>query len=177
MNTFNVDLYENFLTKKESKFLFEFFENLNWKKDKKRESKTFGDENLEYVIHWFGKTTVRKAIIWPKEILEIKSRLEEFAKEKFTVLVVQRYPDGKSRINPHRDKEMTRGTTICGISLGATRTLRLEKGENYADLELKTGSLYMLKPPTNDYWSHAILKDDSKDVRISLTFRNYSSKK
>jgi alkylated DNA repair dioxygenase AlkB len=41
---------------------------------------------------------------------------------------------------------------------------------------LPSGSMYIFRAPTNDHWSHSILKDDTLFLpRISMTFRNYTS--
>lgn len=60
---------------------------------------------------------------------------------------------------------------ICGISIGQTRTLSMYKYNNILNQPLKNGSLYLLLPPTNNFYSHAIEKDDSIGLRYSLTFR------
>jgi alkylated DNA repair dioxygenase AlkB len=106
--------------------------------------------------------------------------VEKMVDEKFNVCVVQRYPNGSYGINPHKDKEMIIGTTICGISFGAKRKLRLHSPKymklDNIELDLEHGSLYVLKSPTNTYWSHEIVKDKNiNKPRISLTFRNYST--
>ncbi len=40
---------------------------------------------------------------------------------------------------------------------------------------LENGSLCVIQPPTNDFFTHSIKKDESKNVRLSLTFRNYKT--
>ena len=70
---------------------------------------------------------------------------------------------------------MTKGTTICGVSVGVNRTLSIN-GKYNIELSLTSGSMYVFNPPTNDYNTHSICKDNTKGSRISLTFRNYSNK-
>ena len=88
----------------------------------------------------------------------------------FNVCVIQQYPNGKYGIQKHRDKEMN--GMICGISVGQTRTLSMYKyNTNVLNQPLNNGSLYLILPPTNDFFLHAIEKDSSRGVRYSLTFR------
>src|SRR3989338_8052202 len=102
-----------------------------------------------------GKTFTRDTVQWDPVIKSIKNNLENFIDEKFTVCVLQKYKHGNIGIKPHRDKEMKKGTIICGLSVGETRTLTVAGGNK------------------NDYWSHSIEKDSTKNVRYSATFRNY----
>jgi alkylated DNA repair dioxygenase AlkB len=62
---------------------------------------------------------------WTEELNFIKERVEAITKNKYSIYVMQRYPYGNIGINPHRDKEMVPGTTICGVSLGQTRVLTM----------------------------------------------------
>lgn len=178
-STLNLEYYENFLSEEDASDAYDIIENnIEWgkSKDRKRLNMTFGDEGLTYKIVWYGKTTYRKTIDWKKlpVLLDIKNKVEEMTSEQYNICVVQRYPNGNIGINPHRDREMKEGTTICGISLGQERILNMSRNENSIDIPLKNGSMYVFNPPTNDYWAHSIKKDKSKKPRISLTFRNYA---
>jgi alkylated DNA repair dioxygenase AlkB len=102
---------------------------------------------------------------------KLRDIVQKLTSSEYTYCVVQYYPSGKVGINPHKDKEMIPGSTICGLSVGQNRTLRMSRNGKNIDLDLLSGSLYVLYPPTNDYWTHSILKDDSIHPRISLTFR------
>lgn len=177
---FNVDFYKNFLTPEEAEFAFKTLEKeVKWSSKitpGRRVNQTYGDDGLVYEIHWFNKITKRKAQPWSDiSILEaIRDRAQEVTGEKYNICVIQRYPSGKVGIKPHRDKEMTKGTTICGLSIGETRVLTVS-GKTSIKLPLTPGSLYVFNPPTNSYNTHSIEKDDTKGARISLTFRNYST--
>ena len=69
------------------------------------------------------------------------------------------------------------GTSIYGLSLGATRKLTmLRYNQEPFYLPLEHNSLYILRPPTNTYWKHCIPKQVKiKESRFSLTFRNYTA--
>jgi hypothetical protein len=58
---------------------------------------------------------------------EVLQRAAIIAQETFTVCIIQVYHTGKTGIDPHRDKEMVRGTMIAGVSLGAERRLHMSR--------------------------------------------------
>lgn len=172
-----VDFFMEYLSKKEADDLYHILETcLEWKKGNRRQKYTYGDEGLEYVI-WFSNGIGRyKAIPWIKLpiLLSLKARLEKLVHQTFTTCVVQRYPSGKTRIKPHQDKEMKPGTIIVGLSVGAMRYLRLSRLDIEYNIDLPHGSVYIFRPPTNDWWAHSIPEDESVTTpRYSLTFRNY----
>ncbi len=173
---FNVQFHPTFMAKTDASDLYTALLPL-FAGDKRavtrRTSRTFGDPGLKYVINWYGTTTTREAVEWTPELLKVKSDLENVTGDKYNVCVIQWYPNGRAFIAPHKDREMTRGTTIAGLSLGQTRTLALSRGTKVHKFGLLSGSLYILNPPTNDSWAHSIEKDESTRPRISLTFRNY----
>lgn len=139
----------------------------------RRANRTFGDSGLVYIVKFRDNEIRRPTLPWREDLLGIKKRIEALTGDVYNICVVQRYPTGKIGISPHRDKEMKRGTTIAGVSLGETRTLTMSRGWKKHELVLTPGSLYIMHPPTNDTWAHSIEKDESKRVRLSLTFRNY----
>ena len=197
---FDVEYLPSFLTKEEADALYQHTEHeVDWVRspsfDNKRSSFVYGDKDLTYEVKFGGyfdkKTqkyreewiTERRATEWslfPSDALRsIKERLEKKSKHIYNFCVIQRYPHGGVGINRHADKEMVEGSTITGLSLGSKRVIRftpspLLKKYNMDPFELALdhGSVYMMKPPTNQYWMHEITKDDSTEPRLSLTFRN-----
>jgi alkylated DNA repair dioxygenase AlkB len=111
-------------------------------------------------------------------------------------VLIQHYLDGMGYISPHSDKtlDITRGTSIVGLSLGATRSIILQSkrrdeqgGLRTQVLELPHGSLFVLGWDTNQEFQHGIrqdkraehdmqaheLRDDTQ--RISLTMRSVAT--
>jgi alkylated DNA repair dioxygenase AlkB len=170
---FHVAYQDQWLEPSEADQLFQTINNLYKPLKSKRQGILFGD--CPYSVTYGGKTTITTPEPFPPYLIKIKERLENETSTKFNICAVQRYPSGKIGINPHRDKEMTKNTIIAGISLGETRNLTFHRWQTPAlfTLTLNHGSLYMMLPPTNDYFAHCIPKDVSEGVRISLTFRNY----
>lgn len=176
-----LDFYPSFIPEDTAQSLYQvLIEHANWQRtlsDKRRTKALYGDEGLIYNINWYGKTSSRDVTPWSNlPILEtLKDVLNDVTNESYTICAIQYYPNGSVGINPHRDREMVEGTTIAGISLGSTRTLRLSRGRKELEISLPPGSLYIFRPPTNDYWAHSITKDNTDSPRISLTYRNYVS--
>lgn len=172
-----IDFYENFLSEKEAAVLLKELAMIISPTGNKRMCKLFGDSDVVYNVTYFGKTMTKVVYPWIKILSDIRDRITKETGQKYTVCVIQMYPNGKVGIKPHRDKEMVPGTMICGLSIGSTRTLSMTKGfykEKEVEVRLNSGSLYILRPPTNDHWAHCIQPDyGDKGVRYSLTFRNY----
>lgn len=180
----DIDFYEKFITEDEANKLYEEIErNCKWKSEftkTKRASQAYGDKGIVYNVSIWDKTIETRLISWDKLkcLIPIRDKISKVTGQIFNVCYIQRYPCGRVGINPHRDKEMTPGTYICGLSLGEERTLSMMKFYKdivkKTDIKLPNGSLYIMKPPTNQYWTHCIEKDKTKNARISLTFRNYN---
>jgi alkylated DNA repair dioxygenase AlkB len=151
----------------------------------RRANAMYGDDGLVYRLEFGGyggrprSVVERPALPWREQpvIAHLRDLVSAAVDVRFNCCVVQRYPHGRVGIAPHRDKEM-RGATIACLSFGATRELVLHPPRYARDAQarrfsLPAGSLYVLRPPTNDHWMHEIAKDASvRGSRVSLTFRN-----
>ena len=114
-------------------------------------------------------------------IKNIKHKVELFTRQQFNFVLINRYADGNQMIHHHQDdeRELGKDPTIVGVSLGAERDVQFKpyhfipaKIPGKINLELGNGSIFVMLPPTNDFWSHSIPKRaDVKTPRISLTFR------
>lgn len=109
---------------------------------------------------------------WLDCLLPAKMIVEQLTKVCYSRCVVQYYPNGTVGIRPHRDKELPPNSTISGLSLGQTRHLVMQRSGKRINIPLVPGSLYVMNPPTNDYWTHCIETDQTIAPRLSLTFRN-----
>lgn len=180
----NIDFHPQFLSEEKAEEAFKILEKrVPWSNlitQNHRVNQNYGDDGLKYVVKIKDKEIHRVCRPWKEQpiLQEIKESLEKTTGVTYNYCVVQRYPSGKVGINPHRDKEMKKGSLIAGISLGVTRKLCMipptwnQKDKGAVEFELNAGSLYVLKPPTNDHWQHSIERDATvKGVRISLTFR------
>jgi alkylated DNA repair dioxygenase AlkB len=171
----NVTLDEQYLTKELADQLFACCDTLFYNYDTIRQCKLFGVKDLIYTTVYQGKTSYAEATSWDQftELLIVKEQLESTAGKSFNFCAIMRYANETIVIKKHRDKEIPKGESICGISLGATRRMLLSTIQgNTKELVLTHGSLYQLLPPTNDFWLHEILPESyTTGVRYSLTFR------
>jgi alpha-ketoglutarate-dependent dioxygenase alkB family protein 2 len=176
----DIQIYTCFLSINEADQLFQQLKNqVQWPKplpSYRRINATYGDLGLVYIIKFPNGTVYRKAIPWETlpVIIPYRDRITKLIGHSVDTCVIQWYPFGRIGIKPHRDKEMVHGTSICGISLGSTRKLEVSNGHITHEISCNHGSLYILNPPTNDYYTHSIpVESEISDPRISLTFRNY----
>lgn len=136
----------------------------------KRTKRNYGVKGTSYTVVFRGKPVTYTVEDWDGFPLlkELATRINE----GHNYCVVQYYPNGRVGIPAHRDKEMAAGTTITGVSLGAERCLELTRYnlQPYRQL-LASGSRYDLKPPTNDFYAHAITPAENSGERWSLTYR------
>jgi hypothetical protein len=175
-NELDVNYYPKLLDDNTCSLLYNYFLRI-FKDQSRRSSIVFGDEGLIYSVINRENETNTLAVPWSTfpGLIAIKELIETITQQKYTICIVQSYPNGKIGINPHRDKEMVSGTRIAGLSIGAERTISFTRdNESTINIKLENGSLYIMNPPTNQKWLHSIVKDHTiKDTRFSLTFRDY----
>ena len=104
--------------------------------------------------------------------------------------LINKYRNGDDYISPHRDSKLSFGDKpiIAILSIGQERTLRFRKiHENnknisitkkhkdnvFFDYKLKNNSLFIMQNDSQINYSHELIKDNSKNHRYSLTFRNF----
>lgn len=190
----NIDLtyIPNFLTKENADKLFNLLENnLEYNSDKDsmvflygrfvkipRKQVAYGDKNTYYTFSgnkvlakdWNEKNEICKVL------LELKNKIEEQTNSKFNFVLINKYADGNSYINKHKDDEKQLGDNpvLAGLSLDQERQIVFTHDNDKDKINFSTehGSLYIMKDPTNKFWKHEITKTKSKQKpRISLTFR------
>lgn len=146
-----------------------------------RKQAAFGDEGLSYN---FSGVSV-SANGWIPILEKLRDCLQTSLKERFNFVLVNRYKDGLDHIGEHRDDEadLVPRASIASLSLGQERDFvfkhRLSRGKNAKrkDIEkvtvpLKSGSLLVMKYPTNTHWYHSLpTRKKALGPRINLTFR------
>ena len=177
-NGLDVDLYPQLLTTELANAWYSYIDSIFPKSEgNSRKSLLFGDEGLIYKVTYRDVTNEREVNPWNTlpALLELKNLVDKITNQTSTVCIIQRYKNGNIGIGPHRDREMVQGTRIAGLSLGAKRTIQFARPYNESvSIPLPSGSLYVMNNPTNNIWSHSIIKDSKiKDIRYSLTFRDY----
>lgn len=97
-------------------------------------------------------------------------------------MLINLYRDGKDSVAWHADDEPELGDApvIASLSLGATRDFQMRhrnagcNGLPVLKLPLASGSLLIMRGPTQKYWLHQVPKRLGRSApgpRINLTFR------
>jgi alkylated DNA repair dioxygenase AlkB len=128
-----------------------------------------GDESYSY------SGQIHKAEPWTKELLFIKSELENFSGYEFNSCLANLYRDGKDSVSPHSDDEKEIGPVIASVSLGEPRRFLIQikdKSEPAQEFLLGNGDLIIMHEGIQMTHVHWIPKTKKKvGVRINLTFR------
>jgi len=132
-----------------------------------------GDAKARY--HYSGLSLAPAA--WTELLLLIKTRVEQVSNTVFNSLLLNRYRDGQDSVGWHSDDEVELGInpTIASLSLGATRSFRLQhkkRPELKIKLELQQGSVLVMAGELQHHWRHQLPKTQKPvGERVNLTFR------
>ena len=113
-------------------------------------------------------------------------------KPRFNSFLINKYRNGNDSIKPHRDNMDSFGEepTVAVLSVGEIRnielkrikynkenlnSIRADKTKQYLNqiIPLEPNSLFIMAGATQKYYSHEIKKCAKKDVRYSVTIREY----
>lgn len=157
-------------------------QNINWKPDQavifgkrietKRKVAWYAEQEFSY--RYSG--TTKTARLFTDELLELKSRVEKHAGEKFNSCLLNLYHYGEEGMAWHSDgeKELVKRGAIASLSLGAERKFAFKHKETKEriDLWLEKGSLLVMKGETQSHWLHRLPPTKKvKSPRVNLTFR------
>jgi len=156
--------------------------NIEWKNDEavifgkkivtKRKVAWYGSMDFEYTY----SNTTKKALPWTKELLELKTIVEQKTGETFNSCLLNLYHNGDEGMAWHSDgeKDLKKNGAIGSLSFGAERrfSFRHKQTRQTVSLVLEHGSLLVMKDVTQTYWLHRL--PPTKLVtkpRVNLTFR------
>lgn len=110
------------------------------------------------------------------EIESLINSIDDMFHFKPNNCLINYYVNGNSKMGFHSDRTdiLIENTGVVIISIGETRTLRFRSIKNKStviDFNLISGSLIYMKNEVQNLWQHSIIKSDTKDGRMSLTFR------
>lgn len=178
----NIELVESFYDAAKSQQLFD--ELLKYEYEKlqmnfngknfipQRKVLGFGDTGVNYA---FSGTCVF-AKPWTPTLLAMKKDVERKTGQDYNFALLNFYPNGNAKIAAHKDdeKDLNPASIIPTLSLGATRIMKFTQTKfKPSKVPLASGSLLLMKPPTNKFWTHAIPAEPAvTEPRISVTFRN-----
>jgi alkylated DNA repair dioxygenase AlkB len=163
-------------------YLAALLKSIEWKNDEaiifgkkyitKRKVAWYGDLPYEYAY----SNTTKKALLWTKELLELKLRIEKESGEHYNSCLLNLYHNGDEGMAWHSDaeKDLKKNGAIGSISFGAERKFSFKHKENKETVSvlLEHGSLLVMKNQTQSHWLHRL--PPSKKIfqpRVNLTFR------
>ncbi len=179
-----IEYYPDFFMLDKADLIFEQLKNeIPWQQDEiKVFNKVHQQPRLTALFGNEGKLYGYSNIImqphnWNPILTHIKEEVEAVCNQNFTTVLLNLYRNGKDSNGWHADneKELGRNPIIASISFGATRPFYLKHNtiENQKlKIELKHGSLLLMKGETQHFWKHQIAKTAKPiNARINLTFR------
>lgn len=175
--------YGPVLSHKEQDFYYnKLFKTIVWKNDEvlifgkqietKRKVAWYGLKDFSYT---YSKIT-KKAMLFTKELLELKTIIEEKSGETYNSCLLNLYHSGEEGMAYHSDGEkmLRKNGAVASLSLGAVRKFSFKHKETKQriDVYLESGSLLLMKGQTQQHWLHKLpLTKKVKTPRINLTFR------
>ncbi len=138
----------------------------------KRKVAWYGNDNYSYTY----SNTTKQALPWTKELLYLKTIVEEKTGVQFNSCLLNLYHNGDEGMAWHSDDEKSLGknTAIASLSFGAERkfSLKHKESKEVVSLTLENGSLLIMKDATQSNWLHCLPKSKKVSTpRINLTFR------
>lgn len=184
MKDADVVYYPNFFDQTQSLELFhKLLKNTPWRQDK---ITLFGKTHLQprltalYANNkktYSYSTITMEPILFTKELLFIKQKIEYITLTNFTTCLLNLYRNGQDSNGWHADDEKELGNTpiIASVSLGQERSFHFKHKTDKTrkkKLVLQNGSLLLMKGTTQQYWLHQIPKTKTANQpRINLTYR------
>lgn len=168
-------------------YLDALLHNIEWKNDEavifgkriitKRKVAWYGDTNFDYTY----SNTTKQALIWTKELLELKTIIEEKTGETFNSCLLNLYHNGDEGMAWHSDgeKDLKKNGAIGSLSFGAERkfAFKHKQTKDTTSLILQHGSLLVMKCETQTNWLHRLPPTTKiKGLRVNLTFRTIVNK-
>ena len=155
---------------------------IEWKNDEavifgkhiitKRKVAWYADTNFNYTY----SNTTKQALIWTKELLELKLIIEEKTGTDYNSCLLNLYHNGSEAMAWHSDaeKDLKRNGTIASVSFGAERkfSFKHKQTKETVSLLLENGSLLVMKGNTQTNWLHRLPPTTRvTQPRVNLTFR------
>ena len=178
-----VNYYGKLLGQEQADFyLSQLLETIEWRNDEavifgkriitKRKVAWYGEKPFEYTY----SNTTKHALYWTKELLQLKTLIENETGETFNSCLLNLYHNGDEGMAWHSDGEtdLKKNGAIGSLSFGAERkfVFKHKESKEKVELFLEHGSLLVMKDTTQTHWLHRL--PPSKKIttpRVNLTFR------
>ncbi len=163
-------------------YLMNLLSSIKWEHDKavifgktlltKRKVAWYGDQAFSYSY----SNHTKLALIWTKELLELKQLVENRTKESYNSCLLNLYHNGLEGMAYHSDgeKDLKPNGAIASLSFGAARKFlfKHKTTKETIGMVLESGSLLVMKENTQRYWLHRLPPSTRvSEARINLTFR------
>ncbi|MCF8325265.1 MAG: alpha-ketoglutarate-dependent dioxygenase AlkB [Leadbetterella sp.] len=167
---------------KANHYLKALLENIEWRNDEaiifgkkiitKRKVAWYGEKPFEYTY----SNTTKHALLWTKELLELKELIEKETGETFNSCLLNLYHTGDEGMAWHSDgeKDLKKDGAIGSLSFGAERKFAFKHKQSMEKVELilEHGSLLVMKDTTQTHWLHRLPPTKRVSTpRVNLTFR------
>jgi alkylated DNA repair dioxygenase AlkB len=165
-----------------NKYLDVLLNTIEWRNDEaiifgkkiitKRKVAWYGEKPFEYTY----SNTTKQALLWTKELLELKELIEKETGETFNSCLLNLYHTGEEGMAWHSDgeKDLKKDGAIGSMSFGAERkfAFKHKKNQEKVELFLEHGSLLVMKDTTQTHWLHRLPPTKRvASARVNLTFR------
>ncbi len=184
-NNLVADYCEQFLSVHDADQAFEeLIRSTTWTQPK---LKVYGKWHLSpRLLQFFGEPHLRKEYAgqahapepWTPLLHSLKQQIEQQTRTQFNCVLVNYYRDGADSVGWHADDETQLGKApvIASLTLGGVRPFDLKHQHNKTlskiRLHLGHGSLFVMRPPTQQFWHHQVPKTKKyNQPRLNLTFR------
>jgi len=116
------------------------------------------------------------ALPWTPNLQVLKTIVEQKTGETYNSCLLNLYHNGSEGMAWHSDgeKDLKKNGAIASLSFGAIRkfAFKHKQTKEVVSLELKAGSLLVMKGETQQHWLHRLPPTKKvQDARINLTFR------
>lgn len=138
----------------------------------KRKVAWYADQPFSYTYSNITKC----ALPWTQNLQALKAIVEEKTEETYNSCLLNLYHNGSEGMAWHSDgeKDLKKNSAIASLSFGAERkfSFKHKQSKEVMSLELKAGSLLVMKGETQHHWLHRLPPTKKvHDARINLTFR------
>lgn len=138
----------------------------------KRKVAWYAEKPFQYT---YSKIT-KNALPWTKELLALKTLVEDKSGETFNSCLLNLYHDGSEGMAWHSDneKDLKKNGAIASLSFGAQRkfVLKHKQSKEKVAIILQQASLLVMKHETQTNWLHCLATTKKvNSPRVNLTFR------
>lgn len=190
-----IKYYNNFLFENEENIIIDWLKSLEFKKGINNDNSVIKRKQLWYqkeqkpfnkawekYDRWRSEKEYNMLLLYFEFIIQLFFKKHNINDIDINInsCLINKYENGSEFIKFHQDSPKAFGKEhyIILYSIGEERTMRFKNINNnndIFDIKLKSNSLLIIYPEINCKYQHSILKDNTENIRYSLTFREFIS--